>query len=126
MPSETPTNTSQEWAPNSLEPIEQLAHWLTSAAVHGAIGVAIGLIAVRLMHHRHLRWTWAPTALGVDLLLSPVLGGSVAWTVGIAALCATVRGHRWHREEDRRRRRPRRAGGEPARTVGRAAHVRAP
>jgi len=97
MPSETP-NTSSEWT-NPLEPVEQLAHWLTSAAVHGAIGVAIGLIAVRLMHHRHLHWTWAPTALGVDVLAAPVLGGGAAWTLGIAALCATVRGRRWHREE---------------------------
>jgi Type IV secretion-system coupling protein DNA-binding domain len=97
MPSETP-NTSSEWT-NPLEPIDQLAHWLTSAAVHGAIGVVIGLIAVRLMHHRHLRWTWAPTALGVDVLAAPVLGGGAAWTLGIAALCATVRGRRWHREE---------------------------
>jgi hypothetical protein len=99
MPSETPINPSSEWAPSPLEPIEQLAHWLTAAVVHGVLGVAIGLLAVRLMHHRHLRWTWAPTALGVDLLAGPVLGGSVAWTLGIAALCASVRGGRWHREE---------------------------
>jgi Type IV secretion-system coupling protein DNA-binding domain len=99
MPSETPPNTTQEWGPNPLEPIDQLAHWLTAAVVHGAIGVAIGLIAVRLMHHRHLRWTWAPAALGVDLLVGPMLGGAVAWTFGIAALCATVRGRRWHHEE---------------------------
>ncbi|HEY5344006.1 MAG TPA: type IV secretion system DNA-binding domain-containing protein [Solirubrobacteraceae bacterium] len=99
MPSETPTNPSSEWAPNPLEPIEQLAHWLAAAVVYGVLGVAIGLVAVRLMHHRHLRWTWAPTALGVDLLVGPVFGGSVAWTLGIAALCATVRGRRWHREE---------------------------
>jgi hypothetical protein len=100
MPSEIPTNNpSSEWAPNPLEPIEQLAHWLTAAVVHGVLGLAIGLVAVRLMHHRHLRWTWAPTALGVDLLAGPVLGGSVAWTLGIAALCASVRARRWHREE---------------------------
>jgi hypothetical protein len=97
MPSETP-NTSSEWT-NPLEPIDQLAHWLTAAAVHGVIGVAIGLIAVRLMHHRHLRWTWAPTALGVDVLAAPVLGGGASWTLGIAALCAAVRGRRWHHEE---------------------------
>jgi hypothetical protein len=100
MPSETPPNsTTQEWAPNPLEPIEQLAHWLTPAVVYGVLGVAIGLVAVRLMHHRHLRWTWAPAALGVDLLVGPVFGGAVAWTFGIAALCASVRGRRWHREE---------------------------
>jgi TraM recognition site of TraD and TraG len=99
MPSETPINPSSEWTPSPLEPIEQLAHWLTAAVVHGVLGVAIGLVAVRLMHHRHLRWTWAPTALSADLLMGPVLGGSVAWTLGVAALCATVRGRRWHREE---------------------------
>ena len=99
MPSETPPNTPQEWTPNPLEPIEQLTHWLTAAAVHGVLGVAIGLIAVRLMHHRHLRWTWAPTTLAVDVLAGPALGGSVSWTIGIAALCASVRGRRWHREE---------------------------
>jgi TraM recognition site of TraD and TraG len=99
MPSETPSNTSNEWGPNPLEPIDQLAHWLTSAAVHGAIGVLIGLIAVRLMHHRHLRWTWAAGAFGVDVIAAPVLGAGAAWTLGIATLCATVRGRRWHREE---------------------------
>jgi hypothetical protein len=100
MPSATPpTNTSPEWAPSSLEPIEQLAHWLAAAVAYGVLGIAIGLVAVRLMHHRHLRWTWAPTALGVDLLASPVLGDSIAWMLGIAALCASARGRRWHREE---------------------------
>jgi hypothetical protein len=99
MPSETPPNTPQEWGPNPLESIDRLVHWLTAAAVHGVLGVAIGLIAVRVMHHRHLHWSWAPTALGVDVLVSPVLGGAAAWTLGIAALCATVRGRRWHREE---------------------------
>ena len=100
MPSATPSiNPSPESAPSSLEPIEQLAHWLATTVAYGVLGIAIGLVAVRLMHHRHLRWTWAPTALGVDLLVGPVLGGSVAWTFGIAALCASVRGRRWHREE---------------------------
>ena len=102
MPSAiSPPNPSPEStfnSPNPLQPIEQLAHWLTAAAVHGVLGVAIGLVAVRLMHHRHLRWSWAPTALGVDVLAGPLLGGA-AWTLGIAALCATVRGRRWHREE---------------------------
>jgi hypothetical protein len=98
MPSETPTNPSSEWT-NPLEPVEQLAHWLTSAAVHGAIGIVIGLIAVRLMHHRHLRWTWAAGAFGIDVIAAPVIGGGASWTLGIAALCAAVRGRRWHREE---------------------------
>jgi type IV secretory pathway TraG/TraD family ATPase VirD4 len=62
------------------------------------LGVAIGLIAVRLMHHRHLRWTWAASGLAVAVLVRPVLGG-LGWSLSIAALCATVRGRRWHREE---------------------------
>ena len=99
MPSETPPNTTQEWAPDPLQPIDQLAHWLTAAAVHSAIGLVIGLIAVRVMHHRHMHWTWAPTALGVDMLAGPAIGGTATWTLGIAALCASVRGRRWHREE---------------------------
>jgi hypothetical protein len=99
MPSETPSSTSNEWGANPLEPIDQLAHWLTAAAVHGVLGILIGLIAVRLMHHRHLRWTWAAGAFGVDVIAAPVLGGGASWTLGIAALCAAVRGRRWHREE---------------------------
>ncbi len=98
MPSSNPSPEPAPNAPNPLEPLDQLAHWLTATAVHGVLGVAIGLIAVRLMHHRDLRWTWAATGLGVVVLARPVLGGS-SWTLGIAALCATVRGHRWHREE---------------------------
>jgi conjugal transfer pilus assembly protein TraD len=99
MPSATSSNPSTEWNPDPLQPIEQLAHWLTAAAVHGLLGVAIGMIAVRLMHHRHLRWSWAAMGLGTIVLLGPVLDSSAAWTLGIAALCATKRGHRWHREE---------------------------
>ena len=100
MPSSNPSPelAPNELAPNPMEPIEQLAHWLTAAAVHGVLGVAIGLIAVRLMHYRHLRWTWAATGLGVVVLARPVLGGSAS-TLAIAALCATMCGRRWHREE---------------------------
>jgi len=98
MPSSNPSPEPAPNAPNPLESLDQLAHWLTATAVHGVLGVAIGLIAVRLMHHRDLRWTWAATGLGVVVLARPVLGGS-SWTLGIAALCATVRGRRWHREE---------------------------
>jgi hypothetical protein len=101
MPAETPSNAANEWAPNPLEPIEQLAHWLTAAAVHGVLGILIGLIAVRLMHHRHLRWTWAAGTFGVDVIAAPVLGAGASWTLGIAALCAAIRGRRWHREEVR-------------------------
>ncbi len=83
---------------NPLEPFEQLIHWLTMAGVDGALGLTLGLIAARLMHHRHLRWSWAPAGLVVIVLAHPLLGGST-WTFAIAALTATKRARRWHREE---------------------------
>ena len=51
------------------------------------------------MRSRHLRWTWAPVALAVVVLARSVIGGAAASTLGTAALCATVRGRRWHRED---------------------------
>ncbi len=88
-----------EPAVNPLEPVEQLVHWLMNMTIHLAIGLVIGLIATRVMRSRHLRWTWASTALGLDVLAWPVLGGGIASILGTAALCATVRGRRWHRED---------------------------
>ena len=88
-----------EPAVNPLEPVEQLVHWLMTTTIHLAIGLAIGLIAARVLRSRHLRWTWAATTLGVDLFAWPVLGAGIASILGTAALCATVRGRRWHRED---------------------------
>jgi DNA helicase HerA-like ATPase len=84
---------------NPLEPLEHMLQWLTSTTVHLAIGFAIGLIVARVMRSRHLRWTWAATALGVVFAGHSILGGGLATTLGAAALCATVRGRRWHRED---------------------------
>ncbi len=91
--------TSNEPAVNPLAPVEQLVHWLLSTTLHLAIGFAIGLLAARVMRSRHLRWTWAATALTVVVLARSVLGGGTASILGTAALCATVRGRRWHRED---------------------------
>ncbi len=96
MPSSEYTN---EPAVNPLRPMEQLVHWLTTTTMHLAIGLAIGLIAARMMRSRHLRWTWAAGALALVVLARTVLGGGVTATLGTAALCATVRGRRWHRED---------------------------
>lgn len=84
---------------NPLQPLEHMLQWLTSTTVHLAIGFAIGLIVARVMRSRHLRWTWAATALGVVFVGRSILGGGLATTLGAAALCATVRGRRWHRED---------------------------
>jgi hypothetical protein len=96
MPSSEYTN---EPAVNPLRPVEELVHWLTTMTVHLTIGLALGLIAVRVMRSRHLHWTWAVGALALVVLVRTVLGGGVTSILGTAALCATVRGRRWHRED---------------------------
>jgi hypothetical protein len=96
MPSSEYTN---EPAVNPLAPVEQLVHWLMATTIHLAIGLAIGLIAARVIRSRHLRWTWSAAALVGVVLGRSVLGGGAAFTLGTAALCATVRGERWHRED---------------------------
>jgi DNA helicase HerA-like ATPase len=96
MPSSEYTN---EPAVNPLAPVEQLVHWLIATTTHLALGVAIGLIVARAMRSRHLRWTWAATALAIVVLVRSALGNGAASTLGTAALCATVRGRRWHRED---------------------------
>jgi hypothetical protein len=91
--------TTNEPSVNPLEPVEQLLNWLLSTTIHLAIGLAIGLIAARAMRSRHLRWTWAPVALAVVVLARSAIGGTASSALGMAALCATVRGRRWHRED---------------------------
>jgi len=87
-----------EPAVNPLAPVEQLVHWLTSTTIHLAIGLPLGLAAAAAMRRHHLRWTWAAGALASVVLARRLLGGG-ALTLGMAALCATVRGRRWHRED---------------------------
>jgi len=87
-----------EPAVNPLAPVEQLVHWLASATIHLAIGLPIGLAAAAMMRRHHLRWTWAAGALAAVVLARPPLDGGTL-TLGTAALCATVRGRRWHRED---------------------------
>jgi conjugal transfer pilus assembly protein TraD len=81
-----------------LAPLQQLAHWLTSATVHVALGLAIGAIAARMLRSRHLHWSWAACGLAVDWLIRSPLG-SWSLTLGVAALGAGLRGRRWHRED---------------------------
>jgi type IV secretory pathway TraG/TraD family ATPase VirD4 len=76
----------------------ELIGWLTSTTIHLAIGVVIGLLVARIMRHRHLHWTWAGSALGLALLAHPAFVGPFT-TLDTAALCATVRGRHWHRED---------------------------
>jgi Type IV secretion-system coupling protein DNA-binding domain len=84
---------------NPLAPIEHLFGWIMSATVHLTVGLVLGLVAVHAMRRWHLRWTWSPIALMAVVLARPTLGDGTAFIVGTAALCATLRGRRWHRED---------------------------
>jgi type IV secretory pathway TraG/TraD family ATPase VirD4 len=83
---------------NPFTPLGELFGWLTSTTLHLALGVAAGMIAARVMRHRHLRWTWAALALAFLVLARSMFAGW-ATTVGTAALYATVRGRHWHQED---------------------------
>jgi hypothetical protein len=84
---------------NPLVPVEQLAGRLVAGTIHLALGLALGLLVAHAMRSWHLRWTWAATALIAVVLTRTALGDGAALTLGAAALCATVRGRRWHRED---------------------------
>jgi hypothetical protein len=94
---------SSEYTPepqvvNPLAPLAELVGWLASTTLHLAIGVVVGLIAARVMRRRHLRWTWAASALAFVVLARAELAGW-ATTLGSASLLATVRGAHWQRED---------------------------
>jgi hypothetical protein len=81
-----------------LAPLQQIFHWLTSTTVHVALGLAIGVIAARMLRTRHLHWSWAACGLAFDLLTQSLLG-SWSLTLAVAAVSAGLRGRRWHRED---------------------------
>jgi hypothetical protein len=86
-------------------PLEVL-HTLSGSITQLALGAVIGLLGARLMRSRHWHWSWAAVLLLLILVIRPILG-HLALTLGAAALSATVRGRRWHREDVR-------AGGDLA------------
>jgi hypothetical protein len=83
---------------NPLAPLTELLSWLTSTTLHILLGLAFGVLAARLMRQRHLSWTWAAATFALFVLVGSALEGW-ALTLDTAALCATVRGRRWHRED---------------------------
>ncbi|MFZ2112465.1 MAG: helicase HerA-like domain-containing protein [Solirubrobacteraceae bacterium] len=95
MPASQYTNEAQV---NPLQPLSELVGWLCSTTVHIAIGVALGLFAVRVMRRRHLRWTWAACALPVALFAHSIFAGWAS-TLGTAAFCASARGRHWQAED---------------------------
>lgn len=93
-----PSNAYPENTVDPVTAVDELLHWLLSASLHCAVGVVLGMLAARAMRSRHLHWSWATGALALVVLARPSIGGSAS-TLAIAALLATVRGRRWHRED---------------------------
>jgi Type IV secretion-system coupling protein DNA-binding domain len=89
---------TSEMPTDPLRPLSELVGWLTSTTVHVGLGVALGLVTVRVMRRRHLRWTWSICALPVVLLAHSILAGWAS-TLGTAAVCAGARGRNWHVED---------------------------
>jgi len=93
-----PPTTFPEGAVDLQATVDEFLHWAVSTCVHLALGVALGRVAARITRSRHLHWRWAACALAVLVLARGELGG-LAFTLIIAALVATARSRRWHRED---------------------------
>jgi hypothetical protein len=105
----SPTYPTPEQGINPFALVGELLHWLASTTLHVALGILLGWGVARLMRARQLSWTWAAAALGVWLIVRPLLG-SLGLTLGVAALAAASRGRRWRREDIE-------AGGDLAQVV---------
>jgi hypothetical protein len=94
-------HTSEPFGSNGAEPlgpVEDGLHWLLATAMHCCIGLALGLLAARSLRARGLRWSWPASALILIVLLRAQLG-VLTVTLGSAALAASARTRRWHRED---------------------------
>ncbi len=76
---------------------EAIQHLLTLGA-RCLIGIALGLLAARLLRTRQLHWSWAAVAGAVVVLAQDLLAGW-ALTLAVCAFVAGARGRRWHRED---------------------------
>ncbi|MHB8241144.1 MAG: type IV secretory system conjugative DNA transfer family protein, partial [Solirubrobacteraceae bacterium] len=93
-----PNEEIREPQVDPLAPVDELLHWLTGALLHAGLGVLVGMVLARLMRREHLHWSWAAVGLGLVSIVWRSLGG-LDLTVFCAALCAALRGRRWHRED---------------------------
>lgn len=81
--------------PNPFSPFDQLVQGLLSTALHLCVGLVLARLAVELMRRRHLRWTWALTAVALPLAVrTPLTGWGL--TLVSAALWTTVRSRALH------------------------------
>jgi TraM recognition site of TraD and TraG/Type IV secretion-system coupling protein DNA-binding domain len=81
-----------------LAPLGEALHWLLAMGAHVALGLAIGLMAARLMRRAGLHWSWAIAGLLAGWLLHAVARVS-ATVADLGALTAAVLGRRWHRQD---------------------------
>ncbi len=93
-----PNEEIREPRVDPLAPVDELLHWLTGALLHVALGVALGVVLARAMRRHHLHWTWAFVGLGLVSMIWRSLG-DLASVMFCAALGATLRSRRWHRED---------------------------
>jgi hypothetical protein len=83
------------------EPTALAGHVLSllgGSVVHLLLGLVLGTLAARIVRRHELHWSWAAVALAIMVALGPHLEGA-GLTILLAALCATLRGRRWHRED---------------------------
>jgi hypothetical protein len=66
---------------------------------HLALGLALGLLLVRLMHSRRLHWSWALVGLGCVLVLRNTLDGASTTVLFVALLTVARRGAYRQRED---------------------------
>ncbi len=92
------SNAPFEPGADPLAPVQGLADWLLSTAMHAVLGLLIGLLVARLMRSRHLHWSWAAATLTFVLLLGHGVASPTS-AVGLAALSATGWSRRWHRAD---------------------------
>jgi type IV secretory pathway TraG/TraD family ATPase VirD4 len=81
-----------------LEPLIGLAHMLAAQVIELACGLALGVVAARVLRARGMHWSWAALTVGMVVLLHSLEG---AWTTVLlaAAVGALLRSRRWHRED---------------------------
>ncbi|MCL2768489.1 MAG: type IV secretion system DNA-binding domain-containing protein [Solirubrobacterales bacterium] len=87
---------------HAVAPFQALVHSILdsvlSGTLHLALGVALGRLGARLMHNRHLHWSWAVAGLGLTVLARPLLGGMFLSAASATVVAAAV-GRRRHRED---------------------------
>lgn len=82
----------------SPSPLDGVYKLLILGPLGFVLGVAIGTVFARGLRRRHLHWSWALVALPPLLLLGPSIGVGTS-TIGVAAIWASWKGCRWHRED---------------------------